>query len=84
MIAHRLQPREIIPQHAGNLSSAGSSSITVTIVSGLTKRARSSTWPSVSSPAMPSPSQSTLLDAEIDAQVFFDFRAAQRRITIAD
>jgi len=33
------------------------SSTTVTMVSGATKRERSSTWPSVSSPTMPSPNQ---------------------------
>ena len=43
------------------LSGHGTVSTAVTTVRGPTKRARSSTWPCVSSPAMPRPSHRTFL-----------------------
>ena len=48
------------PAAARNWRRPGLSSTTVTTVRGPTKRARSSTWPCVSSPAMPRSSHSTL------------------------
>jgi len=47
---------------------AGSPSMMVTTVEGFTKRVRSSTWPWVSSPAMPFFSQSTLVTPKVFAE----------------
>ena len=65
-----------------NLSSSRSSSTTVTTVRSVTKRARSSTCPSVSSPSMPSPSHRISLHAEIIAQSLFDLSAASVGIAV--
>jgi len=62
--------------------SRGSVSTAVRMPSGQKNRLRSSTCPSVSSPAIPSASQWIVLYAEEVAQVLFNFGAGETRIAV--
>ncbi len=72
------------PSSARDSRRAGSSSTASTIVSALTKRAMSSTWPCVSSPTQPSPSQIVCADAEPLAEDALVVRAGQARVAHLD
>ena len=56
--------------------------MTVTTWSSATKRVRSSIWPSVSSPTIPSPSQITCSTPKHHLQPGFDGRLVERRIPV--
>ena len=70
------------PRAARDSRRARFGSTTVTTASCATKRVRSSTWPSVSSPSMPSPSQRICVTPNDVAQHALDVGARERRVAV--
>ena len=64
------------------MSSFGSSSTPMTIFVGLMKRARSSMWPSVSSPSMPPVEPADVLLAVVVLQVLLDLLLRELRVAV--